>query len=664
MSHHEILNSIEVPVWIFDVEHSNIAWANKCAIEFWNANSLTELQSRDLSNDMSDNVHLRLRQFLTDCDQSQRTIYDEWTIYPNNVPKTMRMAFSKYSLNDGRAALLVQILDKEIDATPSALHSMQALLHTSAMISVFDANLNLIYANPAARNTFGKKNLTLSSYIANDTTLTNILKRFEAEGSYSGELIVNTQFGQCWHAVNIQTSPNPVNAGRTFLISATDVTEKRRVQQAAIDQAYTDPLTDLPNRPALVDEIKKRISNQPHDAFTLIFFNIDRFKLVNDTLGYAMGDALLIGLAKLLKQVAGKDNLVTRLNGDEFVLLLNYTDPRKLEQTVSKILRRTHVPMKIDDYRLRLSPRIGVSTYPKHGKDDTTLLQHAEVAMHTAKKLACCYKYFNFDMGQANKDRLLLEADLVEAIAADQFELYYQPKVDANNFNVVELEALIRWQHPTRGLVSPLDFIPIAEETGMILDIGEWVIKQAMYDQSRWEKLGFEISVAVNISPKQFTSPDFLNRLRTSLANSECTPHRLNVEITESSLIGEEQNVQYILNQLSEDGIRISIDDFGTGYSNLVNLHKYPIHCLKIDRAFLKEDHDVALLTTILQMGKIMNMTVVAEGVETVEQINWLRDHHCDQLQGYFFSKPISYDATLEYLRNYRHTDQKTAIAA
>lgn len=664
MSHLEILNSIEAPVWVLDVDHSSITWANQCAIQHWNAGSLEELQSRDLSNDMSDNVHLRLQQYLTDAELSDHAIYDEWTIYPNNVPKTMRMAFSKYALDDGRTALLVQILDTQIDATPGVLHSMQALMHTSAMISVFDVSLDLIYANPAARKTFGKRKLALSEYIANESDLKQILKTFEAKGSYCDELMVDTQYGQCWHAMNIQISPDPVNAGRTILVSATDVTEKRRVQQAAIDQAYTDPLTGLPNRLALLNKIKGRINNYPDVSFALLFFDLDRFKLVNDTLGHAVGDSLLNATATLLKQAAGKNNLVTRLSGDEFVLLVDHSDPVLLEKIIGEILKLSHVPMKIDGYSLRISPSIGVSTYPQDGKNDTELLQHADIAMHTAKSLACRFRFFNPDMGKSNRNRLSLESDLAEAITSNQFELFYQPKVDAQNFNIVEMEALIRWQHPTRGLVSPLDFIPIAEETGMIFDIGDWVIQQALLDQSRWEKLGYDISVAVNVSPKQFTSPDFLDRLRLSLSNSECKPQMLNVEITESSLVGDENNVQHILSQLSSDGIRISIDDFGTGYSNLANLHKYPIHCLKIDRAFLKDDNDTALLTTILEMGKIMNMTVVAEGVETVEQIQWLREHQCDQLQGFFFSKPIPFDSTLEYLRNYRQTLQETALAA
>lgn len=664
MSHLEILNSVEVPIWIFDVERSSIFWANRCAIQHWNASSLEELQSRDLSNDMSDNVQLRLEQYLADADQADHPFYDEWTLYPNNIPKTMRLAFSKYTLADGRIALLVQILDKQINASPGALHSMQALMHTSALISVFDSSLNLIYANPAARKTLGKRKLTLAEYIADEKDLNKILNTFVAEGSYCDELMVNTQHGQCWHAMNIQTSPDPVNADRTFLVSATDVTEKRRVQQATIDQAYTDPLTGLPNRLALLNRIKQQISCHPESSFSLLFFDLDRFKLVNDTLGHSVGDSLLNAIATMLKKVAGDHNLVTRLSGDEFVLLFDHAEPILLEQTISELLKLTHVPMRIDGYSLRISPSVGVSTYPQDGTDATALLQHADIAMHTAKSLACSYKFFNPDMGKSNRNRLSLESDLAEAIATNQFELFYQPKVDARNFNIVEMEALIRWQHPLKGIVSPLDFIPIAEETGMIFDIGDWVIKQALFDQSRWEKLGYDISVAVNVSPKQFISPDFLDRLRLLLSNSECKPHMLNVEITESSLIGDEINVQEILNQLTNDGIRISIDDFGTGYSNLANLHKYPIHCLKIDRAFLKDDNDTSLLNTILEMGKIMNMTVVAEGVETVEQIQWLREHQCDQLQGYFFSKPIAYKGTLDYLHNYRQDAQQTAIAA
>ena len=298
------------------------------------------------------------------------------------------------------------------------------------------------------------------------------------------------------------------------------------------------------------------------------------------------------------------------------------------------------------------------------GDSETALLHYATVAMCSAKAHGCGFQHYNRGMGILNKARLLLETDLVAAIRTNQFELYYQPKVCADTFEILEMEALIRWQHPTRGLISPLEFIPLAEETGLIFDIGEWVIRQALQDQAKWEAIGHRISVAVNVSPKQFISPDFLERLRALLAESDCPPHRLNLEVTESSLITDEAHVQDILTRLSNDGIKVSIDDFGTGYSNLANLHKYPIHYLKIDRAFLKDNNDTALLTTILEMGKSMNMTVVAEGVETTEQIEWLQAHGCDQLQGYYFSKPVPYTAALKLMSTRRKQAQIDTVAA
>ena len=624
---------------------------------------MEELCARDLSNDMSDKVHLRLRQYLRDCVQNNSTIYDEWTIFPNNTPKTMRMAFSTHMLEDGRAALLIQILDCQVDATPSALHSMQALMHTSTMISVFNEQLELVYANPAARTAFGSCKMSLVDYIAAKDDRTRVIESFKNEGSCSLELLVNTYQGQFWHAVNIQTSPDPENGRPTYLISATDVTEKRRVQQEQMLLAFTDPLTKLPNRLALLDEIKNRINKHPDESFSLLFIDLDRLKVVNDTLGHAVGDSLIVATSKLLKSVTGDGGTVARLGGNEFVFLFSGT-PSDLELTIQRILDLARSPIKVDEYGLRISPTIGVSTFPDNGDSETALLHYATVAMCSAKAHGCGFQHYNRGMGILNKARLLLETDLVAAIRTNQFELYYQPKVCADTFEILEMEALIRWQHPTRGLISPLEFIPLAEETGLIFDIGEWVIRQALQDQAKWEAIGHRISVAVNVSPKQFISPDFLERLRALLAESDCPPHRLNLEVTESSLITDEAHVQDILTRLSNDGIKVSIDDFGTGYSNLANLHKYPIHYLKIDRAFLKDNNDTALLTTILEMGKSMNMTVVAEGVETTEQIEWLQAHGCDQLQGYYFSKPVPYTAALELMSTRRKHAQIDTVAA
>lgn len=659
-----ILNSINVPVWVFDVDRSRISWANTSAVKYWNSPDLDELCSRDLSRDMSDAVRLRLQQYRTDCSLSDETFHEEWTLYPNNIPKTTRVAFSRYVFEDGRVALLAQITDHTVNASPVALHSMQALMHTSAMISVFDTDLDLIYANPEARRAFGTSDLTLSEYLVNPQDLSRLLTILTTESSSNIELPVNTQDGQRWHAMNIQSTPDPVSGRKTYLISATDITENKNIQQQVIDRAYTDPLTGLPNRLAVIENLQTRIETDKGQPFALLYLDLTRFKLVNDTLGHKVGDSLLLTIAKRLQEIAGDNNLVARLSGDEFVITLDTAEQPHIDTVLQQILQLARHPMSIDGYKLRISPCIGVSLYPQDGNQAATLLQHADIAKYTSKSLATGLQYFNPDMGKSIKNRLSLESDLAEAIASKQFELYYQPKVSAHDFAVVELEALIRWQHPTRGMVSPLEFIPIAEESGLIIEIGDWVIRQALSDQAAWEKTGHDISVAVNVSPKQFMSPDFLYRLQDALAASACRPQMLNLEVTESSLIGDEHHVQKILNQLSADGIKISIDDFGTGYSNLANLHKYPIHCLKIDRAFLSDKDNKSLLTTILEMGKLLKMTVVAEGVENQQQIEWLRAQQCDQLQGYYFSKPQPLKAIIEYMGRQQGTPRQREIIA
>jgi len=373
--------------------------------------------------------------------------------------------------------------------------------------------------------------------------------------------------------------------------------------------------------------------------FAVLFLDLDRFKLVNDSLGHSVGDALLVAVARKLIDASGDDATVARLSGDEFVIVTrDHDSPESAIVTrrtiIKNIFERTSGSLSIEGHSLRVSPSIGISLYPADGQSATVLLQNADVAMYSAKSTGCGHKYFEQGMSQGTLDRLALESDLA----------------------VSGVEALIRWNHPQRGLINPLDFIPVAEETGMIFQIGEWVMRQAMRDQVKWKAAGHNISVAINISPKQFMANDLAQRIERSIIDTGVDPEYLNIEVTESMLIVDETYVYDLLSSLSRKGIKISIDDFGTGYSNLANLQKYPISCLKIDREFVNAKK-TALLEIILEMGKKLGMSVVAEGVETMEQIRWLQKHHCDELQGFFFSKPIPFDDITAFIESH-NTDQ------
>jgi len=659
----EQLQVIGIPIWVFDVDHSRVVWGNPLALKHWNAESLEELTARDMSEDMSAAVKTRLQQIRSDCLTTGKCHYEEWTLYPNNAPVTARICFSVFGLQDNRTALLVQVVSEVIDTGPRNLHSMQALMHTSAMITLFGNDLSLIYCNPAARDALGDSEITLDSYISDRQQLHATLVTLQQSGSYDIECEVSTTSGMRWHSMSIRTSPDPVSGERTILVSANDITEQRKVQQEAITRAYTDSLTGLPNRLALLENIRTRVADGLDAEFALLFLDLDRFKRVNDSLGHQIGDALLKDFANTLTALVRPSDYVARLSGDEFVVLLAKSGRREAIGIVERIFSKTAEPRVIEGHNLRVVPSIGVSLYPTDGDGATALLQAADIAMYAAKSSGNGFCCFDLQMAALSQNRLSIENEMLSAISEGQFELFYQPKIDTHTLDIVGMEALIRWRHPEKGLISPMDFIPVAEESGMILQIGSWVMQQAMLDQVRWEKQGFRVSVAINVSPRQFASRDFVSQVDSLLQATGCAPQRVNIEVTESMLIGDEQHAQQLLNDLADRGISISIDDFGTGYSNLANLQKYPIHVLKIDRAFLADSSNTELLQVILQMGNILNLLVVAEGVETSEQIEWLRRNGCDELQGYYFSKPLPYNDILKYMRDYidGHTLQAAA---
>lgn len=653
----EPLSFVNIPVWIYDVDRTRIVWANPRGLEYWGAASLQELSGRDMSKGMSVSVHKRLKQYLADCTKNRRSYNEHWTVYPNDEPQTAEIVFSPIVWTDGRPALLIHLLYENQDVDSGTLRSTQALLHTSAMISLYSDDLELLYSNPAARSVAVREGMRLSEQLADPGDIDTIRKKLDREGCCEMECRVKTVEGPVWHAMSMQVSPDPVSGGKSILVSATDITARRCAEEDALIQATIDSLTGLPNRAALQGKIRHQIKRAKNNGekFALMFLGLDRFKLVNDSLGHSVGDELLQAFAKRLRHGVPGWDMIGRQGGDEFVVMLTDVEGRQMVAEIAwQLLLKMSDPVVVSGHKLRISPSMGVSFYPEDGKTSTTLLQHAEVAMYMAKASTDGFQFYEPAMGKAMRDRLELENDLANAIDEEQFELHYQPKIGTVTGEIVGVEALIRWDHPDRGLVNPSEFITIAEETGMIVPIGRWVVRQAIRDQNLWYKRGFDIPVSVNISPKQFLSADFADDIKQALTLSRCGRGFLELEITESVLIVDEAQVLKIMRILNQEGVGFSLDDFGTGYSNLAYLQKYPLDCLKIDQSFLRNIEETALLELILAIGRIMDLRVVAEGVETPAQIRWLRAHGCDELQGYYFSKPLSPHDWLDFMAEYR----------
>lgn len=427
-----------------------------------------------------------------------------------------------------------------------------------------------------------------------------------------------------------------------------DVTQRVLQQNALKYQANHDALTGLVNRTLLKDRIDQLVRGQrKSDEFAIVFIDLDRFKLVNDSLGHQMGDCLLKETAQRLLQQVRSEDTVARMGGDEFVVILHDVDCDAAQNIIQSILAVLKLPYYLDHHTLSISASAGVAIFPIDGQDTSTLLRNADIAMYHAKTLGRSnYQIFSSSLSQAAGEKLELREALLKALANSEFCLHYQPKVDALTGALVGFEALVRWNHPVRGLLYPGTFIGAAEEFGIIADLGNWVIEEACWQMRAWRnEQRFNVPVAVNVSIMQFRNSAFITGVEHALEAAGLEPSMLELEVTESMMMESPERFVEILTQFNKLGIAISIDDFGTGYSNLSFLRKFPINYLKIDRSFVSDitaDPSAAVLCiTILSMAHNLGLQVVAEGVETIEQAEFLRLHNCDVLQGFLISKPL-----------------------
>jgi diguanylate cyclase (GGDEF)-like protein len=413
--------------------------------------------------------------------------------------------------------------------------------------------------------------------------------------------------------------------------------------------AYHDGLTGLPNRSLFSKLLSQSISDARRYGKRLIvaFLDLDRFKHINDTLGHEAGDHLLQEMADRLKACVRESDTIARLGGDEFVVLLPVADAQFAATVAQKILSSIARPVILIGHEFRVTASIGISVYPHDGLDEQTLTKNADIAMYQAKEQGKNnYQFYSPKLNADSLERLALEASLRHALERNEFRLHYQAKRDIATGTITGMEALLRWEHPDLGTIVPLQFIPLAEATGLILPIGRWVLRTACSQNVAWQSQGLRsLSIAVNLTPRQFCDPHLLEDVTSILHETGLEPRLLELEISESLLIRDVADALRTLTRLKELGIRIAIDDFGTGYSSLAMLKNFPLDTIKIDRSFVRdlarEAGDTALTDAIIAMGKSLSLTVVAQGVETREQAEYLRTHACDELQGFYFSRPL-----------------------
>ncbi len=420
-------------------------------------------------------------------------------------------------------------------------------------------------------------------------------------------------------------------------------------QQQEIRQlAYWDRLTGLPNRVQFRDTVLAATQAGPDDNLAVIMLDLDRFKHVNDVLGYASGDRLLQGVAERLRSVVRDVDTIARLSGDEFALLLPGADAVLAQDVAARITAAFEKPLQLDDHTIDLSAGLGIALWPAHGPDGDTLLSRAEVAMYAAKRRTAGAQVYDASLDSASAQNLSLLTELRQAVEQGQLRLFLQPKVDVASGALCGAEALVRWQHPTRGLVPPMEFIPFAEQTGFIRQLTLWMFAEVARRQSALTAMGVA-RVAINLSTRDLLDTELPDKLDALLSRHRATASRLCLEITESAIMDDPERAEATLHRLAERGFKLSIDDFGTGYSSLAYLKRLPVHELKIDKSFVmameRDASDAKIVRSTVDLAHALGLSVVAEGVENASILKQLQTLGCDDAQGYHFAKPLAFDA-------------------
>lgn len=427
-----------------------------------------------------------------------------------------------------------------------------------------------------------------------------------------------------------------------------DITERIKNEKRMEYIAYYDEVTDLPNYKFFTKVLNEAIkeAKSSNESLAVYYIDLNYFKEINDTFGYEFGNRLLKTCGNKFKSFLQTDTFIARDGGDEFLILKrNVKDEQEAKILAEKLISEFEKPIRIDDFEIYTSLSIGISIYPEHGRQASELLKHADSAMYVVKEARRNnYKLFDNSIAEDFKKMLLMESDLRRAVKENQFELHYQPQKNIKTGKLVGMEALLRWNHPEKGYIPPTEFVPLAEKSGLIIEIGDWVIRKACEQNKKWQDEGFEpITVSVNLSAKQLHQKDFVDKIKRILEETGLESKYLELEITESMAMSNEEYILRTLRELRKIGVNVSIDDFGTGYSSLKYLSLFPVTKLKIDKMFMDDtlNHNKQIVKSIINMSHSLKMRVIAEGVETEEQMKFLENEKCDEIQGYYFSKPL-----------------------
>ncbi|MBA2651770.1 MAG: EAL domain-containing protein [Tatlockia sp.] len=581
---------------------------------------------------------------------------------------TLRLRFKNESLDtlnhllEKRVTNRTEELEKALAITKSTLES------TADGILVINLEGNIGYYNPKfvdmwqiSKSFISKPDLEIlvneiSAKIKHPKAFRKILKEINENPSREvfNEIVMNDNKVFEWYS-----KPHLMrNIIVGYAWNFHDITIRKQMERQLVYQANHDLLTGLPNRTLLFDRINQSISyaKRYQTQVYLLFLDIDNFKLINDNFGHNLGDILLQKIAKRLSQKTRESDTVSRFGGDEFIILFitnKHSDILKLSQ---QVLEKVTKPIKLQNQEIVVTASIGVSMFPNDGEDAATLLKNADMAMYLAKNQGRNnFKLFNETMKTNTEKTLTVQMELRNALANNEFYLLYQPTINLKTGEISGVEALIRWNHPTRGVLYPLQFISIAEDSRLIILLGEWVFRTACMQNKIWQKMGLKpVPVAINVSGIQFMRDNFADIIREVIDDSQLDPKYIEIELTESSIMDDKKQNIHTLQRLKQMGINLTIDDFGTGYSSLSYLREFPVHKLKIDQSFIRDctiENHGSIVDAIINMGHGLKLKVLAEGIETIEQLRYLKQTDCDEGQGFFYGQPMNAEAFAEFLK-------------
>ena len=567
---------------------------------------------------------------------------------PTAVRRALKDAAERVVLRETEEAL--RLRDRAVEASVNAV----------MIVSATDPDMPLVYVNRAFEQVTGYsrseaigRNCRFLQGADRDQPELDKIRRAIAEQHDAQALLRNYRKDGSlfWNMLYLTPVNDPRSGAVTHFVGVQyDITEIKRYQEELEHQANHDALTGLANRNLLRDRLQQSLAlaHRYERPFSLAFIDLDNFKLINNSLGHDIGDRLLKIVAERLVACVREGDTAARLGGDEFVLLVTEQEPDdSVYQIVQRVMAAISQPFLIDKREFKVTGSVGIASFPRDGEDADTLLRNADTAMYRAKDLGRnIFQLYSSEMNANFGERLTLETDLWNALERDEFVLHYQPKVDLKTGRIIGMEALLRWQHPARGMIPPGKFIPVAEESSLIVQIGKWVIREACRQNQAWQDDGLRyVPIAVNISARQLHDKDLVETVRTTLKSTRLRAEYLEIELTESAVMLNADETINTMAVLRGMDVRISLDDFGTGYSSLSYLKRFPVTGLKIDQSFVRDiaydPDDAAIVRAIIVVAQALMLDVTAEGVETVEQLEFLKAHGCGEAQGYYFARPV-----------------------